>query len=208
MQTTNRKNLRKDAFERIKTRIMTRDRFMPYSYCHGKPTPDALTDVSATHLPFRAYDKAGNIPLIFTSYDRIVLVAEYRTGWCDIAIVPVYASGIADTTYATSWKAAYGYYIAALDACFRVCTKVPHNVSANMRKYMRKHRIGWELADFRASVDVYAGIRKGDIDKFLAMCDSDRFATCKALVPTRLEYISNLIIGASSRRYVAMNEDI
>lgn len=208
MQTTNRKNLDKNAFEHVKSRIMTRDRFMPYSYCHGKPMPDALTDVSATHLPFRAYDKAGNIPLAFASHDHIVLIAEYRTSWCDIVIVPVYASGIADAKNATSWQAAYGYYIAALDACFRVCTKVPHNVSVSMRKYIRKHRIGWELADFRTVVAVYAGIRKSDIDKFLAMGDSDRYDTCKALVPTRLEYISNLIMGVSSRHYVAMNEDI
>ena len=208
MRTTDYKNIRKADFERIKSRIMTRDRFMPYSYRHGKPMPDERIDISATHLPFRAYDKACNIPLAFMSCDDIVMIAEYRTGWCDIAIVPVFASGIADTAYAKSYKDAYGYYVEALDACFRVCTEVPHNVSASMRKYMREYRIGWELADFRTVIDVYAGIRKSNIDKFLAMSDGDRFAACKAIVQTRLEYIANMAIGASSRRYVAMNEDI
>lgn len=36
----------------------------------------------------------------------------------------------------------------------------------------------------------------------------DRFVACKALVQPRLEYISNMAIGASSRRHVAMNEDV
>ena len=208
MRTTDYKNIRKEDFERIKSRIMTRDRFTPYSYCHGKPMPDERVDISATHLPFRAYDKAVNIPLAFASCDDIVMIAEYRTSWCDIAIVPVFASGIADTAYAKSWQDAYGYYVEALDACFRVCTKVPHGVSASMRKYMREYRIGWELADFRTVIDVYAGVRKNDIDKFLAMSDGDRFAACKAIVQTRLEYIANMAIGASSRRCAAMNEDI
>lgn len=208
MQTTNCKNIRKDVFRRIKTRITMRDRFIPYSYCHGKPAPCALEDISASHLPFRAYDKACNIPLAFMSCDDIVMIAEYRTGWYDIAIVPVFASGIADTKFSTSYKDAYGYYVAALDDCFRVCTKVPHNVSTSMMKFIREHRIGWELADSRTVVNVYAGIRKDDIDKFLAMNAHDRLATCKAPVQTRLEYISNLAIGFSSRRYVAMNEDI
>lgn len=208
MRTTDYKNIRKADFEHIKSRIMTRDRFMPYSYRPGKPMPDARTDISATHLPFRAYDKACNIPLAFMSCDDIVMIAEYRKGWYDIAIVPVFASGIADTAYAKSYKDAYGYYVEALDACFRVCTKVPHNVSASMMQFMREYRIGWELADFRTVIDVYAGIRKNNIDKFLAMSDSDRFAACKAIVQTRLEYIANMIIGASSRRYAAMNEDV
>ena len=208
MRTTNYKNIRKKDFERIKSRIMVRDRFIPHSYCHGKSIPSALMDIPATHMPFRAYDKNVNIPLSFASCDNIVMIAEYRTGWCDIAIVPVFASGIADTKYSTTYKDAYDYYVAALDNCFRVCTKVPHNVDARMMKFMREHRIGWELADSRTVIDVYAGIRKEDIDKFLAMGASDRFIACKALVQTRLEYISNLAIGGSSRRYVAMNEDV
>lgn len=208
MQTTNCKNIRKEVFERIKSRIMVRDRFIPYSYCHGKPMPCSLVDISATHLPFRAYDKAVNIPLAFASCDDIVMIAEYRTGWYDIAIVPVFASGIADTKYSPTYKDAYNYYVAALDDCFRVCTKVPHNVSASKMKFMREHRIGWELADSCTIIDVYAGIRKDDIDKFLAMDANDRFIACKALVQTRIEYISNLAIGGSSRRYVAMNEDV
>ena len=208
MRTTDYKNIRKEDFERIKSRIMIRDRFIPYRYCHGKSIPNALTDISATHAPFRAYDKAVNIPLAFMSCDDIVMIAEYHTGWYDIAIVPVFASGIADTKNSPTYKDAYGYYIEALDDCFRVCTKVPHNVSASKMKSMREHRIGWELADSRTVIDVYAGIRKDDIDKFLAMNDSDRFAACKAIVQTRLEDIANLAIGASSRRYVAMNEDI
>lgn len=208
MRTTNYKNIRKDIFMRINTRIMTRDRFIPYSYCHGKSIPNALTDISATHAPFRAYDIAVNIPLAFMSCDDIVMIAEYRTGWYDIAIVLVFASGIADTKNSPTYKDAYGYYISALDDCFRVCTKVPHNVSASKMKFMREHRIGWELADSRTVIDVYAGIRKDDIDKFLAMSDSDRFAACKALVQTRIENISNLAIGASSRHYVTMNENI
>lgn len=208
MQTTNYKNIRKDAFERIKSRIMVRDRFIPYSYCHGKTIPDARTDISATHMTFRAYDIAFDIPLAFMSSDRIVMIAEYRKGWYDIAIVPVFASGIADTKFSTSYKDAYDLYVEALDDCFRVCTKVPHNVSASMFKFMREHRIGWELADSRTIIDVYAGIRKDDIDKFLAMDASGRFAACKALVQTRIEYIANMAIGASSCRYVAMNKDI
>ena len=208
MRTTNYKNIRKADFERIKSRIMIRDRFIPHSYCPGKPIPNALTDISATHMPFRAYDKACNIPLSFASCDNIVMIAEYRKGWCDIAIVPVFASGIADTAYAKSYEDAYGYYVEALDACFRACTQVPHNVSTSMRKYIREHRIGWELADFRTVIDVYAGIHKSDIDKFLAMSDGDRFAACKAIVQTRLEYIANMAIGASSRRCDAMNEDL
>lgn len=208
MQTTNHKNIRKEVFERIKSRIMVRDRFIPYSYCHGKPMPCSLTDISATHLPFRAYDIAVNIPLAFASCDDIVMIAEYRTGWYDIAIVPVFASGIADTKNSPTYKDSYGYYVAALDDCFSVCTKVPHNVSASTIKSMREHRIGWELADSRTVIDVYAGIRKDDIDKFLAMDANDRFRACKALVQTRIEYISNSAIGASSRRYVAMNEDV
>ena len=207
MRTTNYKNIRKADFERIKSRIMTRDRFIPYRYCHGKSIPNALTDISATHAPFRAYDIAVNIPLAFASYDDIVMIAEYRTGWYDIAIVPVFASGIADTKNSPTYKDAYGYYVSALDDCFRVCTKVPHNVSTSKMKFMREHRIGWELADSCTIIDAYAGIRKDDIDKFLAMSDSDRFVACKALVQTRIEYIMKLIIGASSRHYVAMNED-
>lgn len=208
MQTTNLKNIRKEVFERIKSRVMVRDRFIPHSFCHGKPAPCALEGISATHLPFRAYDKNVNIPLAFASCDRIVMIAEYRTGWYDIVNVPVFASGIADTKFSTSYKDAYDRYVEALDDCFRVCTKVPHNVSAKMMKFIREHRIGWELADSRTVVDIYAGIRKDDINKFLAMNAHDRFVACKALVQTRLEYISNLAIGASSRRYVAMNEDV
>lgn len=208
MQTTNYKNIRKADFERIKSRIMVRDRFIPYRYCHGKSIPNELTDISATHMPFRAYDIAVNIPLSFASCDDIVMIAEYRTGWYDIAIVPVFASGIADTKNSPTYEDSYGYYVKALDDCFRVCTKVPHNVSASKMKFMREHRIGWELADYRTIIDVYAGVRKDDIDKFLYMGASDRFAACKALVQTRIEYISNMAIGASSRRYVAMNKDV
>ena len=208
MQTTNHKIIRKEVFERIKSRIMVRDRFIPHSYCHGKTIPNELTDISSTHLPFRAYDKACSIPLSFASCDRIVMIAEYRTGWYDIAIVPVFASGIADTKFSTSYKDAYDLYVAALDDCFRVCTKGPHNVRAKMMKFMREHRIGWELADSRTIIDVYAGIRKDDIDKFLAMGAHDRFVACKALVQPRIEYISNMAMGASSRRYVAMNENV
>ena len=208
MQTTNCKNIRKEVFERIKTRIMARDRFIPYSYCHNKPMPCSLVDISATHLPFRAYDKDSNIPLAFASCDDIMMIAEYRTDWYDIAIVPVFASGIADTQFSMSYEDAYDYYVAALDSCFRVCTKVPHNVDASMIKFMREHRIGWELADSCTIIDVYAGIRKNNIDEFLFMDANDRFTACKALVQTRIENISNFAIGASSRRYVAMNEDI